>query len=250
MTVNSAGTGVDLYFDAIRTMQEKMIASQRETLIAVADRMAAVICKGGRIFVFGTGHSHLMVEEGFYRAGGLAAVIPIFNSALMLHDNVDLSSQLERTPGLAAALLARYDIQPGELMVIYSNSGVNQLPVEMAQEARRRGLIVVAVCSRAYAQVAPLSSLGVRLTDCADYVLDNGGVPGDALVQVEGVPWRVAPSSTVMNALLWNCLLTETTVRMAAQNCEPPVIASLNMDGAVEHNDALLAHWRKVNPHL
>lgn len=250
MASNTAGTGVDRYFDAIRALQEKVIASQRATLIAVANRMAAVIRSGGRIFVFGTGHSHLMVEEGFFRAGGLAAVTPVFSSALMLHENPVLSSQLERTPDLAATLLDHYNPQMGEMIFVYSNSGVNQMPVEMAQQAQRRGLTVVAVCSQAYAQVAPLSTLGVRLAECADFVLDNGGMPGDALVAVEGLPWRVGPSSTLVNALLWNCLVTETTLRMMEDGSEPPVIASLNMAGAAEHNEALLAKWRKVNPHL
>jgi uncharacterized phosphosugar-binding protein len=102
----------------------------------------------------------------------------------------------------------------------------------------------------AYARVAPLSAIGKRLYEVADYALDNGGQPGDALVPVPGSDWRVGPSSTIINALLWNCLVVETIWRLQRLGQELPVIASLNMTGAAEHNEKLFAKWRKINPQL
>jgi uncharacterized phosphosugar-binding protein len=242
---------MDRYFQAIQDLQRRMIAEQHETLERVAAEMAETIRSGGRIFLFGTGHSHLLVEEGFYRAGGLAAVTPIFDPALMLHEDAQLSGRLERTPGLAEPLLERYNPQPGEMLFVFSNSGVNQMPVEMALAGRRRGLAVVAVVSRAYAAVAPLAPAGVRLAEAADYVIDNGGEPGDALTRVEGFRWRVGPSSTVITALIWNGLVAETAQRLAASGMKDlPVFASLNLEGAEAHNQALLEKQRKINPHL
>lgn len=238
------------YLEAIEALQRRIIEDQSRLLEYVAARMAETIGKDGRLFIFGTGHSHLMAEEAFFRAGGLAPVVPIFSSALMLHENVELSSRLEREGALAEALLERYRPEAGEMLFIFSNSGVNQLPVEMALGAKERGLFVVSVASLAYAKVAPLSPMGKRLDEVVDVALDNGGEPGDALLPIEGLGWRVAPSSTVTGALIWNALVAETAAHLQAAGHDVPVFASLNMDGAAEHNEALLEKWRGKNPHL
>ena len=244
---------MDAYFEILQDMQRRVLNSQRETLLALAGRMADVTAAGRRIFLFGTGHSHLLPEEAFYRAGGLASATPIFSSGLMLHEDVHLSGRLERLPGLAAPILERYQPQPGEMLFVFSNSGVNQLPVEMALEARKQGLYVVSVSSLSYARLAPLSALGQRLDQAADLALDNGGVPGDAVLPLEGSEWRAGPTSSILAVLLWNSLVVECLSILQARSWNPetlPVYASFNMKGAGDHNAALLEQWRKVNPHL
>jgi uncharacterized phosphosugar-binding protein len=242
--------GIDAYYHTVENLQKQVIEAQHQLLEKVAAAMADTIAGNGRIFIFGTGHSHMLVEEGFYRAGGLACVVPIFSSAFMLHENAALGSYLERSAGIARILIDHYRPQPGEMILIYSNSGVNMLPVEMAIVARELGLKVVSICSKNYAKVAPLSAFGKRLFEVADFDLDNGGMPGDAVVPLEGTSWRVAASSTIVNALLWNCLLTETVMELQRRGVELPLIVSLNMEGAAEHNRVVLEKWRKVNPYL
>lgn len=244
------GDGIQTYLAEVQTLQARVIGKQAETLTAVAEEMAETIARDARIFVFGTGHSHLMAEEAFYRAGGLAPVVPIFSAMLMLHQDPERGSRLERSEGLAAPLLDWYAPKAGELLFIFSNSGVNHLPVEMALEGKARGLTVVAVISRAYARAAPLSDLGKRLDEVSDLAIDNGGAPGDALVSVDGSGWRVGPTSTIVGALIWNALVAETAACLQARGLEVPVFASLNMDGAAEHNAALVEKWRPGNPHL
>ncbi len=243
--------GIERYFTAIRAIQERVIESQRATLLQIAGTMAEVVRREQRIFLFGTGHSHLLAEEGFFRAGGLAAVVPIFTpQVLMLHESPRMSSRLERMPELAEVLCDEYDLQPGEILLVFADSGSNALPVQMAMEAKARGLRTVGVCSLAYARQAPLSKAGKKLFEVVDWVMDNGGVPGDALVEVDGLPWRTAASSTIIGALIWNCLLTETVQQLVRLGVEPPVFASYNLPGALEHNRQLLAKWSQVNPHL
>jgi hypothetical protein len=112
--------GINVYFDSIQLLQKQVLESQKPVLEAVATLMAGTIEQDKRIFLFGTSHSHMLVEEGFYRAGGLACVVPIFSSALMLHENASLSGFLERTAGIAHFLLTPYTPQAGELIFIYS----------------------------------------------------------------------------------------------------------------------------------
>src|SRR5688572_7256346 len=201
---------IDRYVQAVKELQTRVVEGQRAILLQIAEKMAETTRREQRIFLFGTGHSHLLAEEGFYRAGGLANVVPILTEHLMLHHLPALGSRLERTPGLADVILDRYLPEPGEMLFVFSNSGVNRLPVEIALQARERKLFVVGVSSFAYARQAPLSDLGLRLDETVDVALDNGGIPGDALLQLADLSWRVAPSSTVICALIWNCLVSET----------------------------------------
>jgi len=241
---------LDAYLQAVRELQSRVIEQQRDVLLEIAGRMAETTRRDQRIFLFGTGHSHLLAEEGFYRAGGLANVVPILTEHLMLHHLPSLGSRLERTPGLADLILQRYAPESGEMLFVFSNSGVNRLPVEMALQARERKLFVVGVSSFAYARQAPLSGLGVRLDESVDLALDNGGMPGDALLALENFSWRVAPSSTIIGSLFWNCLVAETARLLLESGTTPPIFASLNVAGAAEHNQALLEKWRPRNIHL
>jgi len=250
MILNSSSTAVDAYLQAISEIQNHVVESQRTALLDIPQRMAEVTRGDRRIFIFGTGHSHLIAEEGFYRAGGLANVVPILSEHFMLHNLPALASRLERTPGLAALILERYAPLADEMIFIFSNSGVNYLPVEMAIRAKERGVFTVGVSSFAYAREAPLSALGLRLDQVVDIALDNGGVPGDALLELDDLDWRVAPSSTVLGALIWNCLVAETARLLQTSGITPPIYVSLNVAGAAEHNQALLEKWRPRNIHL
>jgi len=248
--MTSPVTAIELYVQAVSELQKHVVESQGAAFLEIVQRMADVTRRDQRIFIFGTGHSHLIAEEGFYRAGGLANVIPILAEHFMLHSLPSLGSMLERIPGVSDLILERYAPLADEMLFIFSNSGVNHLPVEMALRAKERGVFVVGVSSFAYAREAPLSALGLRLDQVVDIALDNGGVPGDALLALDELNWRVAPSSTVIGALIWNCLVAETARLLQMSGFTPPIYASLNVTGAAEHNQALLEKWRPRNIHL
>jgi len=243
-------SALDQYLQAVIKLQTHVVETQRAILLQIAEKMAETTRRERRIFLFGTGHSHLLAEEGFYRAGGLANVVPILTEHLMLHHLPALGSRLERTAGLADMILDRYTPEPEEMLFVFSNSGVNHLPVEMALRGRDRELFVVGISSFAYARQAHLSNLGLRLDQSVDLALDNGGIPGDALLELEDFPWRVAPSSTVIGTLLWNCLVSETARLLLESGITPPIFVSLNVVDAAEHNQALLDKWRPRNIHL
>src|SRR5215207_3396997 len=108
-------TALDQYLQAVGELQARGVDGQRAVLSEVAEKMAETTRLDRRIFLFGTGHSHLLAEEGFYRAGGLANAVPILTEHVMLHHLPSLGSRLERTPGLATLILERYAPQPGEM---------------------------------------------------------------------------------------------------------------------------------------
>jgi uncharacterized phosphosugar-binding protein len=172
-----------------------------------------------------------LAEELFDRAGGLAAVNPIFDSGLMLHESALTSTNLERLEGYAPIVLSRYTFSPQDVMIIISNSGRNAAPVEAALEARRHGMPVIAVTALAYSKSSSSRhSSGKRLFELADVVLDNCGVPGDGAVQVEGLPERICPTSTIIGAALLHAVVYEAVSNLLAQGIQPAIIRSANLD--------------------
>lgn len=224
-------------------------ASRREaaTIAAAASLAADRVARGGLIYIFGTGHSHLMAEEGHFRAGGLACVVPVLSSAVMLHEGAMASTQLERLTGLADIVLGRYPISAGDMLIVFSTSGVNAAPVEAARFGRARGASVVAFTSVAYSSAA--ANGRERLADVADFVVDTGAPPGDAVAAIrEGV--AAGPVSTVLGAALLNALLVEVAAGLERQGHAAPVYRSANMPGAAENNARLTELYKARNPHL
>lgn len=243
-------TGARSYMAAVRRQLDAVESSEAGPIDQAADLCAAAIRADRQIYLFGTGHSHMLAEEGHFRAGGLAAVCPILASPLMLHEGAVASSQFERTADLAEAILDRYPIGNGDVAFVFSNSGVNTVPVEAAAIMRDRGAKVVAVLSTAYAAHARPGPSGRRLSDMADIVIDNHGPPGDALVAVPDTEQRAGPGSTIAAAFILNAILVEAVVRTVAAGQPAPVYLSANMPGAKENNAGLIDRYRRRNPHL
>lgn len=246
-----AGTEMALeYMTIVQTKLAQIMDTQMEAIRSAASEVEACIRNDRLVYIFGTGHSHMMAEEGHYRAGGLAAVCPILSSSLMLHEGAVASTEFERTRGVAAALLKRYAPQPQDVIMIFSNSGVNAVPVEMAIEAKAVGVRVIAIIARDYAESVPPRVDGKRLADVADIVIDNQGVSGDALVEVHASGLKAGPLSTIAGAFILNAILVEASSRLGTKNTPPPVYISANMPGAAEHNAQRLKEYRSRNPHL
>jgi uncharacterized phosphosugar-binding protein len=237
----ASADGIETYLQTITDLQRRVLTSQKDLLAQIAGRMEQAVLEKKRIFVFGTGHSHMLAEEAYCRAGGLAAIVPIFYSALMLHESIPVEALLERTPGVAPPLLDAQKPVPGEMILIFSNSGVNHVPVEMALHAKKCGLTVVTVCSIAFSQIAPLSPLGRRLAEVADYAIDNGGIPGDAMIRVGDD--LVGPSSTIVGATIVNALVVEVARRLNARKRDAPILVSQNMPGGLEANLKMAGKW-------
>lgn len=238
---------VDAYFEAVI----ERLTHARAALSAEMARATEAIVTAARadrcVYIFGTGHSHLIAEEAHYRAGGLAFVVPVLSSATMLHEGAVASTAFERMEGFAAQVFSRYDIGPGDVLFVVSNSGVNAAPIEAARLGRERGATVIALTSVAYSTSAAAGR--TRLVDLAEIVLDNGAPAGDAMLEVAGSKLKVGPASTVVGASILNAILSGVAARLS-ETGDAPIYLSANMPGARAVNERLIARYRSRNPHL
>lgn len=227
------------------------LGTLRETLAEPMAKAADVIVEAARadrrVYVFGTGHSHMLAEEVHYRAGGLAFTIPVLVGSAMLHEGAVISSVYERTEGLVRPVLERYGMQRGDVLIIASNSGVNAAPTEAADYGREIGATVIAITSVAYSTA--IANGRRRLADLADIVFDNGLPPGDAVIDLPESDLKVGPVSTAIGVTVLNAVFAEVAGQLAKSG-DAPVYLSANMPGAKDINQRLVRKYRPRNPHL
>jgi uncharacterized phosphosugar-binding protein len=214
------------------------LGTQEWPNIAAAAQLVADALEAGRtIHVFGTGHSHMLAEEMFYRAGGLVRVSPILFEGLMLHASAPLSTSLERLHGLAEALLLDHPVVAGDVLVAASNSGSNAVTSELVRLVRDNGASVVAITSLQHATSANARATSLpRLHELADVVIDNGGCVGDAAVDIRGFAKKVAPTSTVVGTAILNAMVAEAVQLLVDRGATPEVYSSSNTAGGDADN--------------
>ncbi|WP_376771939.1 SIS domain-containing protein [Paenibacillus rhizosphaerae] len=236
---------MNAYFNIIGELLHKVRTKQAGEIRRAAVKVADCIEQGGIIHLFGCGHSHILTEEVFYRAGGLAPIRPIFVEKLMLHEGAVRSSELERQNGLAADFMGEQDIRDGEVVFVLSTSGRNPVPVDVALMAGQKGAFTIGVTSLAYSKSQPSRhESGRHLADAVDLVIDNFSVKGDAVLRYPGMEVAFAPSSTVIGAAILNAVFAEAIGIMIDKGLTPPVFLSGNIDGADAHNAALIEAYK------
>lgn len=230
----------DLVTGAVRSAVE----GNSETVSRAAGLVTESLRADGLVFTAGAGHSLAAVAETFYRAGGLACVYPLYHPQLLPLHGAQSSTAAERRSGLAAEVLAQAAPGPGDVLVVFSTSGVNPYPVELARAARAAGAPVIAVSSRQSVAAAPRRA-GSTLLEEADVVLDTGVRPGDSSFPVEAP--RTAALSTILNAALWNAVLAQVVTTFGE---DTPLWRSSNVEGGDEANQALFERYRPRVPQL
>ncbi len=212
---------------------------ERESQVAIHAAAAAVadaIQSGGLLVMFGSGHSALIAKDAAYRAGGLAPVLAVDDVA---------DGDAERVEGVAKYLISRYELRPGSVLAVISNSGINPVPIEMAMIGQKGGLKVVAITSLAHSNSMPSRhSSGKRLADVADIVVDTHGAPGDASIEIPGSHHKIGATSTIAGSAIMQAITVQTAALLLERGIEPPVWVSANLQGGDAHNNALLERYR------
>lgn len=236
--VNEVASGVAGSWtrQAIELMQ-RIQETQSSVIDDAAEWAADAIADDGFVHMFGSGHSRIAVEEMFPRYGSFPGFNPMVELSTTFHTQVVGSNGqrqamfIERVSGLADAIMANFAFRPKDVLMIFSVSGTSAVPVELAQIARRRGLRTIAVTSVAHSNASE-PSVGTRLMDVCDLVIDIGTPPGDALVTIAGFDTPVGPSSTAATVAVVNEIKVQTAAKLVARGIFPPVLTGPMVVGA------------------
>ena len=232
------------------------IEGESEAIGKAAEMVSSAIIADQLVHVIGTGgHSNLFAEETLWRAGGLAPMNAMLDCGTNLMMGAKRSNIVERTPGYGTRVFDMYGCKAGEVMIICNAYGINSMTIDVALEAKKRGLKTIGVTSRSFCDTVPASHparhpSGKNLYEIVD-VWINSHVPyGDANVKLEGFDQEVAGTSVICNSFAWNLILIETCRMLIQKGFTPPVWRSANAEGGDEANYALEQRYFSRVKHL
>ena len=229
------------YIEQIHQLLERIRISQTDAIRQAGVMIAETLKNSGIIHTFGTGHSHMIAEEAFFRAGGLVPVNAILDSRLSFLNGALESTRAEREEGFAHTLLQREQIAPGDIVIIISNSGRNAVPIEMALDLKARPIRTVGITNLRQSEASTSRHpSGLRLFEIVDLAIDTCVPEGDAIMLLPDLEQRVGPASTIAGALIINSILIEAASLLSAGRHPVPVFPSANFLATGDENIASL----------
>lgn len=232
---------LEQYYQKIVSMYKTILADPSGAIGKAAELMGSTIMEDKLIHVIGTGgHSNLGAEEMFWRAGGLVPINAILDPGTALIHGALRSNFVERSSGYAKAVLDAYGIVDG-LIIIVNAYGINSMTIEVALEAKKRGVKSIGVTSPSFGEKVPKGhparhASGKNLHEIVDVFVNSCMPYGDAVVEFEGLEQKVAPSSTLANCFTVNLLVVETVRYLLDHGFAPPLWQSANVPGGEEAN--------------
>jgi uncharacterized phosphosugar-binding protein len=223
------------YLTVVSEIIQKIAHEEQESIDKAADVLADFVMQDKLINVFGPGgHSNLAAEEVLWRAGGLACVNPILDPGTSLFFGAKRSNYVERTPGYAKAVLDTYGVHKGDVLVIVNAYGINSVTIDSALECRERGVVSIAITSKSFGEHVPKGAAsrhpsGKNLHQVADMYINSHLPLGDSVVELEGIPQKMGPTSTYANAFAINLLMMATAQKLVQRQVRPPVWTSANL---------------------
>lgn len=239
------------YIENIKDIIAQIESGCSESIEKTAEVLSSALIGGKKIFLFGTGHSHMLAEELFYRAGGLLNIQPVLIDTLMLHIDAAGSTEAERKEGLAQSIFSDYAMSAEDVIIIISNSGRNGVVIDMALLCKEKGLTVIALTNLRHTNAGKSRhASGKRLCEIADIVLDNCGCVGDACIEVDGIEGKICATSTVAGAMILNASIAQAVQLCSEKGFYPEHFCSANIDGGDEINNRLIEKYKKEIKHL
>lgn len=239
------------YQSIINEQLARQFSEEGSNIEKAAEFCAASVSSGRVIHVFGCGHSQMFAMEVFYRAGGLVPVNALLIPHMALFPKAKLSTLQERVEGFTDKYLDLEDTDPRDTMIIVSISGRNAGVVDMALEAKRIGMKVIALTSRDFSSsTTSRHSSGKHLGDVADVVIDVKCVSGDAALEMDGLEPHFCGTSTVLGMAVMESIIAQTIENCVKAGCVPPIYVSSNLDKGDAINEAYIKKYSKLITNL
>jgi uncharacterized phosphosugar-binding protein len=239
-------TASDRWLASARAVLEQVAGTQRDAIERASTIFADTIAADGLVHVFGSGHSRMNTEEMFPRIGSYPGFHPIAELALSNHvgvvgpNGLRQAMYLEKVPGFARIVLQQVKVHPSDSFLIFSSTGINGVVIELALLVKAMGLPVVAVTSLQHTNATPSRHpSGRKLAEIADISVDNCSPAGDAATDIEGIPYRVGPVSSIGAIAVVNALKTRTAELLVERGVVPTVLTSPHFVGSAEGEEQL-----------
>lgn len=222
----------------------ELLKEQEPILKTVAKEMAEVVKNGRTIYFFGTGHSHMIAEEVYVRAGAFAPFQAILIPELMLHESANKSTDIERLAGYGKIVFDQVGFKEGDMLFVISNSGRNAVPLELVTLAKESGVKTISITSFKHSSQVNPRYKDKRLMELTDYSIDNLTDLGDASLEiVDGL--MMGPLSTITGSAIVNILQIEMVNLLKADGIAPEVFLSSNVEDP-EINDTYFKKYHGV----
>lgn len=239
------------YYGVVTKQLEQQFEQEGANIEKAAECCASSVCSERVIHVFGCGHSQMFAMEVFYRAGGLVPVNALLIPHLALFPKAKLSTLQERVEGFTNKYLRLEDVDEKDTLIIVSISGRNAGVVDMALEAKKIGMKVIALTSRQFAQsTTSRHSSGKNLVEVADVVIDIKCASGDAAMEIEGLEPRFCGTSTVLGMSVMEAIIAQTVENCMKKGYKPPIYVSSNLDKGDAINDEHIKKYSKLITNL
>jgi len=243
------------WLNNVRTIMDEIENTQMENIRKAAEVMADSIEAGRWVHTFGCGHATLPIEEMYPRIGGFVGFHPMIELPLSFFTHITGEMGvhqfvfLERVEGYGVEIMKGYNFDSRDTMWLFSHSGINNVNIDVALEAKKKGMTVIAYGSAAAAKGKQTRhSSGKTIFDIADIVVDTCAPVEDASVPLKNHQDKVGPVSTM--AFVTTVWMTVTTVAeiLADRGVKLFIHPSHNVPGdttARERLEGALAEYKR-----
>ncbi len=235
------------FYRIVSDQMSEQFEKEKENIDLAASYCADSIMKGRVIHVFGCGHSQMFAMEVFYRAGGLVPVNALLIPHLALFPKAKLSTLQERVEGFSDEYLKLENTSKDDTMIIVSISGRNAGVVDMALEAKRIGMKVIALTSNQFSDsVTSRHSSGKKLKDVADLVIDIKCVEGDACLSMPQLEPKFTGTSTILGMFVMDCITSRCIELCVEKGYNTPIYVSSNLDRGDDINKEHIRNYQSL----
>jgi len=231
--------------ETFNSLANRFEKEQRIQLHKAASKMADAIEEDRLIYVYGGGgHTALVMQELFWRAGGLANICPMIDFAIHPVTPAYMYLNHERMHGIGDGTVDYYGVKKDDLVIVFHSYGFNPPTIDCAMEAKRRGATVVGISSKDWDNNIPKDfpirhKSGNHLSDVADIYIENYVPFGDTVIEVEGLEQPITGISSTIDFYIAHRLEMECVKESVRRGIKPPVWSSANVPGGDEKNKAL-----------